>query len=197
MLTYHQRFSVAFSWKPSRKKYLCTWHVFGDYTHGDVIKWKHFPRYWPFVRGIHRSPVNSPYKGQWRGALMFFFICTWIGSWVNKREAGNLRRHGTHYDVSVMLELITTSPGGQWVEDLLIVYFFLTEWLLMILWLIEPGNHQPWYRQIVVRFTKPVLFCLVTFFHFYVWTHLPLRRTEIFCWNSYPYDVSMICFHRS
>ena len=21
----------------------------------DVIKWKHFPRYWPFVRGIHRQ----------------------------------------------------------------------------------------------------------------------------------------------
>ena len=29
----------------------------------DVIKWKHFPRYWPFVRGIHRSTVNSPHKG--------------------------------------------------------------------------------------------------------------------------------------
>ena len=28
--------------------------------HDDVIKWEHFPRYWPFVRGIHRSPVNSP-----------------------------------------------------------------------------------------------------------------------------------------
>ena len=41
--------------------------------HDDVIKWKHFPRYWPFVRGIHRSPVNSPHKGQWRGALMFSF----------------------------------------------------------------------------------------------------------------------------
>ena len=41
--------------------------------HDDVIKWKHFPRYWPFVRGIHRSPVNSPHKGQWRGALMLFF----------------------------------------------------------------------------------------------------------------------------
>ena len=36
-----------------------------------VIKWKHFPRYGPFVRGSHRSPVNSPHKGQWRGALMF------------------------------------------------------------------------------------------------------------------------------
>ena len=27
-------------------------------SHDDVIKWKHFPRYWPFVRGIHRSPVT-------------------------------------------------------------------------------------------------------------------------------------------
>ena len=30
--------------------------------HDDVIKWKHFPRYLPFVRGIHRSSVNSPHK---------------------------------------------------------------------------------------------------------------------------------------
>ena len=43
--------------------------------HDDVIKWKHFPSYCPFVRGIHRSPVNSPHKGQWRGALMFSLIC--------------------------------------------------------------------------------------------------------------------------
>ena len=41
--------------------------------HDDVIKWKHFPRYWPFVRGIHRFPVNSPHKDQWREALVFFF----------------------------------------------------------------------------------------------------------------------------
>ena len=31
-------------------------------NHDDVIKWKHFPRYWPFVWGIHRSPVNSHTK---------------------------------------------------------------------------------------------------------------------------------------
>ena len=30
--------------------------------HNDVIKWTHFQRYWPFVRGIHQSPVNSPHK---------------------------------------------------------------------------------------------------------------------------------------
>ena len=57
--------------------------------HDEVIKWKHFPRYWPFVRGIHRSPVNSPHKGQWRGALMFSLICTWISGWANNREAGD------------------------------------------------------------------------------------------------------------
>ena len=68
----------------------------------DVIKWKHFPRYWPFVRGIHRSPVNSPHKGQWRGALMFSLICVWINGWVNNREAGDLRRYRAHYDVTVM-----------------------------------------------------------------------------------------------
>ena len=60
----------------------------------DVIKRKHFPRYWPFVRGIHRSPVNSPHKGQWRGALIF--------SWVNNREAGDFKPHRAHYDVTVM-----------------------------------------------------------------------------------------------
>ena len=58
-------------------------------AHDDVIKWKHFPRYWPFVRGIHRSPVNSPHKGQWRGALMFSLICVWMNGWVNNREAGD------------------------------------------------------------------------------------------------------------
>ena len=70
--------------------------------HGDVIKWKHFPRYWPFVRRIHRSPVNSPHKGQWHGALMLSLICVWINDWVNNGEAGDLRRYRIHYDVTVM-----------------------------------------------------------------------------------------------
>ena len=61
-----------------------------------------FPRYWPFVREIHRSPVNFPYKGQWRGALMFSLIRTRMNGWVNNREAGDLRRYRVHYDVIVM-----------------------------------------------------------------------------------------------
>ena len=70
--------------------------------HDDVIKWKHFPRYWPFVRGIHRSPVNSPDKGQWLGALMFSLLSVWINGWVNNREAVDLRRYRGNYDVTVI-----------------------------------------------------------------------------------------------
>ena len=91
--------------------------------HDDVIKWKHFPRYWPFVRGIHRSPVNSPHKGQWRGALMFTLICARIKGWVNNREAGDLRRYRGHYDVTVM---------GQTLLDILSTHLDIT--LELISW---------------------------------------------------------------
>ena len=72
------------------------------HSHDDVIKWKHFPCYWPFVRGIHRSPVNSLHIGQWRRALMFSLISVSINSWENNREAGDLRSYCAHYDVIVM-----------------------------------------------------------------------------------------------
>ena len=71
-------------------------------SHDNVIKWNHFPRYWLFARGIHRSPVNSPRKGQWRGAFIFLWSAPWINGWVNNRNAGDLRRRCTHYDVTVM-----------------------------------------------------------------------------------------------
>ena len=71
-------------------------------VHDEVIDCKHFPRYWPFVQGIHRSPVNSPHKGQWRWDLMFSLICAWINGWVNNHEPGDLRCHRAHYDITVM-----------------------------------------------------------------------------------------------
>ena len=54
--------------------------------HDDVTKWKHFPRYWPFVPRIYRPLVNSPHEGQWRGALMFFFYLH-----LNKRSSKHSR----------------------------------------------------------------------------------------------------------
>ena len=77
--------------------------------HDDVIKWKHFPGYWSFVRGIHRSPVNSPHKGQWHRALMFSLICVWINGWVNNREAGDLGCYRAHYDVTITRLILSHS----------------------------------------------------------------------------------------
>ena len=71
-------------------------------VHYDVIEWKHFPRYWSFVRGINRSPVISYHKGQWRRALMFSLTCAWLNGWVNSGEAGDLRHHCAHYDDTVV-----------------------------------------------------------------------------------------------
>ena len=66
--------------------------------------WRHqmetFSALLALCAGNSPVPVNSPHKGQWRGALMFSLICAWI---VNHRKAGDLRRHRAHYDVTVML----------------------------------------------------------------------------------------------
>ena len=66
------------------------------YVHDDVIKCEHFPHYWLFVRRIHCT------NGQWRWALMFPLICIWIHGWVNNGEAGDLRCHCSHYDITVI-----------------------------------------------------------------------------------------------
>ena len=95
----------------------------------DVIQWKHFPRYWYFVRGIHRSSVNSSHKCQWHGALMFSLICAWMNGW-HSREAGGLRRHRAHDDVTNDIEglsqidvYITTAVGGVMVPISSIMLF--------------------------------------------------------------------------
>ena len=67
-------------------------HIFQgpmSYINDDVIKRKHFPSYWPFVRVIHWSPMNSPHTGQWRGASTFSLICAWTNSWANNGDAGD------------------------------------------------------------------------------------------------------------
>ena len=56
--------------------------------------------------GILWSPVNSPHKGRWRGALVLSLICAWTNGWVNNRGSGDLRRHRAHNDVTVMLSVL-------------------------------------------------------------------------------------------
>ena len=76
-------------------------HTICHFIHDDVIKWKHFPHDWPSLWGLHRSPVNSSHKGQWRRALIFSLLSVWTNGWVNNWYAGDLRCHCAHYDASV------------------------------------------------------------------------------------------------
>ena len=116
-------------WMPKRREswqqLLMTALVGEPNGHDDVNTWKHFPRYWPFVRGIHQSPVNSLQKGQWRGALDAFFDLH-----LNKRLSKQsirwwFKTPSHHYDVTVMVP--DTYPG--------ILFFLLPQdgsWLLYL-----------------------------------------------------------------
>ena len=119
-------------------------HVY--HSHDDVMKWKHFPRHWPFVRGIPQSPVNSPQKGQWSGVLMFSLICAWINGWVNQREAGDLRRHRAHYDVTNGQHFANDIPNDNHLKE---NYFVLDK-------IQQISSNEPNCRQISIT-VKPLL----------------------------------------
>ena len=87
-----------------------------------VSWWRHqmetFPRYWPFVRGIHWSPVNSPQKVQWRWVFMFYLICTWTNSLANNGDAGDsLQWHHNERDgvsiISLTIVYSTVYSGAD------------------------------------------------------------------------------------
>ena len=71
------------------------------YIHDDVMKWKHFPCYWPFMRGIHRSPMT------WSFDICFDLHL--IKRLANNQDAGDLRRHYAHYGVTVMFNIDSKS----------------------------------------------------------------------------------------
>ena len=51
------------------------------------------------------SPVPGEFPAQRPVTRSFdvFLICVWINDWINNREAGDLRRYRTHYDVIQMI----------------------------------------------------------------------------------------------
>ena len=76
--------------------------TFLQITHDDVIKWRHFPRYWPFVRGIHRSPVNSPHRPVTRSFDVFFDL-QWWGWWIETPSCPLWRHCNVTEDLSSKL----------------------------------------------------------------------------------------------
>ena len=121
-----------------------------------IAWWRHqmekIPRYWPFVRGIHRSPENSPHKGQWRGALLFSLICVWINGWVNNCEAGDLRRHLAHYDVIVMcLELPEMAVGQPYLWAKVARQTYILKFGQQTFFLRQTAAHCTPYELLILR----------------------------------------------
>ena len=90
----------------NKTRYSMCEHIWWASLYMKCIWWRHqmetFSVLLALCAGIHRSPVNSLHKGQWRGALMFSLICARINGWVINGDAGDLRRHQAHYGVIVM-----------------------------------------------------------------------------------------------
>ena len=81
----------------------CAWDVgIPSEAHDDVMKWKHFLRYWPFVRGIR--PGEFPAPRPVTRSFDVFLIFAWTNSWVNNGNAGGLRLHHADFDVIAMSE---------------------------------------------------------------------------------------------
>ena len=87
-----------------------------DHVHDDVMKWKHFPRYWPFVWGIHRCPVNSPHKWPVTRSFDVFFDLRlnkqlskqWWGWWFDTLSCP-LWRHRNGLERSTLTRWVTSN----------------------------------------------------------------------------------------
>ena len=80
-------------------------------SHDNAIKWKHFPRYWSFVRGMFTGPGEFPAQRPVTRSFDVFFdlhLNKRINDRVNNGEAGDLRRHRGQYDVIVMFAVVFT-----------------------------------------------------------------------------------------
>ena len=125
-----------------------------------VTWWRHqmepFSALLAIERGNHRSPVNSPHKGQRRGTLMFSLICVWINGWVNNRKAGGLRRYRAHYDFIVMHRWI--DKGSK--VDLVLILKLNGVYVTSLYWLSFSYQFQKLWNtcQIFYNLRKPCIF---------------------------------------
>ena len=130
--------------------------------------WRHqmetFSALLALCAGNSPVPVNSPHKGQWRGALMFSLICAWINDRVNNCEAGDMRRQRGHCDVIVMVPCHHVSIKRKpWTHDLFTViiighstvwsrYFSLSRLTTNLDTINAESNFMCWYFVVLTSF---------------------------------------------
>ena len=100
-------FNNIYRWLSAVSPVLMHWRYCSHFE-----EWKHFTRYWPFVREIHWSLVNSPHKGQWRGALMFTLMLANTKCLTNSWIDSDLRCYGTKLWASSHLNALWSYPNA-------------------------------------------------------------------------------------
>ena len=102
----------------------------------DVIKWKHFPRYWSFVRGIHRSPGHRwiPLTKASEAELWCF---VWSTPQQTFEQTSDLRHHRPHYDVTNATTKHKKVQSMFWLDVLIRLMIIWHQWRIYLL------NHIP------------------------------------------------------
>ena len=140
-------------------------------SHYDVIKWKHFPHYRPFVREIHPSPVDPPYKGTVTWIIDISLLSVWTEYWTNTRLTTSSNRHDGHL----------TSP----------------QWIMFCMTILYPEHLQEFHLLVVYRMFivgRPLLYYAkrILFPQLHLLWHA-INRDEIW---KFKYKTSVIvCLH--
>ena len=75
--------------------------------HDDVMLWKLFPCYWRLVRGIHRSPRDSPHKRSVKCRFLFLLILAQPNCWTNRGVDDDLRPQNVDFNAITCLASCT------------------------------------------------------------------------------------------
>ena len=78
------------------------YHLQKEGVHDDIIKWRHFRITGPLCREFTSHRWIPGTKVSHAELWCFSLICVWANSCANKTDAGDLRCHRAHYDITVM-----------------------------------------------------------------------------------------------
>ena len=93
------------------------WFIHLYFLHDDIMKWKHFPLYWPFVWGIHRWPTQRPVT--WSFDVFFDLhlnkqLSKQSRRWWFKMPSRSLWHHCNVQECFTVIGAIVSLPQCQW-----------------------------------------------------------------------------------
>ena len=123
-------------------------NVLHFFCHDDVIKWKHFPHYWPFMRGIHRSRWIPHTKAS--DAKLWCFLWSaperlskqWWGWWFEAPSCLSWRHCngfcGSSWNVWVIIYVLNPCRQYQEISHFYLAVSWLYIWVFALCYMYVP-----------------------------------------------------------